>query len=195
MRNMLWKELVPVLSPSSLLPSWNFFQNALVRGLPMATSQVCVFSLFDTINILWLKLLPWNIGLLGSYLTFLVLFYSWAVNMVQITVNSWFLDPCCTWLTGLTWVSPVHLNLTQDKVRLVFSFPRHLSCTMTFMLYLSQWHNSSPQLPAHAGGESCNSVSQPWFHVLFSFDTFHRTPYAVTRLFSPKHSTSCHFSA
>lgn len=65
MRNMLWKELVPVLSPSSLLPSWNFFQNALVRGLPMATSQIlCVFSLFDTINISWFKLLPWNIGLL-----------------------------------------------------------------------------------------------------------------------------------
>jgi len=92
--------------------------------------------------------------------------------MVQITVNSWFPDPCSTWLTGLTWVSPVPLNLTHDKVRLVFPFPRRLSCTMTFMLYLSRWHNSSPQLPAHAGGESCNSVSQPWFLVSFSFDTF-----------------------
>lgn len=63
MRNMR-KALVPVLSPSSLLPSWNFFPNALVRGLPMATSQVlCVFSLFDTVNISWLQLLPWNLGL------------------------------------------------------------------------------------------------------------------------------------
>lgn len=168
---MLWKELVPVLSPYSLLPSWNFFQNALVRGFPMATSQVCVFSLFDTINILWLKLLPWNIGLLlfscpfwflSDFLSpFLFLGCKHGTDHCQLLISGPVLHVTHRPHLGL----PVHLELdTRQSTPSIF-LPRHLSCTMTFMLYLSQWHNSSPQLPAHAGGESCNSVSQPWFHV------------------------------